>query len=421
VGVRGRGSFTVADGGMVSCNYVLIGFHAIPSYDCSTTGCEGTVTVTGAGSILETTEYHYTQIGMMDGDKGSLIIENGGKVQVRALLIGWDEGSEGVVVVKNATLDVDHDILVACDSYYGSLMGKGSIRLVNGTVIASNIGIGTNGKIVGTGAITGNVFLADGGKISPGLSPGQLTIDGDLNISNGVLDLEANSPSLKDELEVSGNVTIGPEAIFNIVIGFELTDTFDIGDFFFNVLGSFTVDPAFQADQINLFFTADSGMTIGKTVEIMLGGSPFSVVAMAAPQTYVEVPIDIKPGSCPNPLNIKSKGVLPVAILGTEDFDVTDIDPASLRLAGVAPILSSIEDVSTPLLEKQDECDCISEGEDGIDDLTLKFDTQEIISALGEIADGDELVLTLTGELLDGTHIEGEDCIIILSEGKGKK
>jgi len=135
----------------------------------------------------------------------------------------------------------------------------------------------------------------------------------------------------------------------------------------------------------------------------------------------VSATIDIKPGSCPNSLNIKSKGVLTVAVLGTEDFDVTAIDPASIRLAGVAPIRSSIEDVSTPLLEKQYECDCISEGEDGIDDLTLKFNTQEIISALGEVADGDELVLPLTGELSNGTPIEGDDCIIILSKGKSKK
>jgi len=36
----------------------------------------------------------------------------------------------------------------------------------------------------------------------------------------------------------------------------------------------------------------------------------------------IEVPVDIKPTSCPNPLNVKSRGVLPVAILGTADFDV---------------------------------------------------------------------------------------------------
>ncbi|MHC4346223.1 MAG: hypothetical protein ACYSUP_16230, partial [Planctomycetota bacterium] len=42
-----------------------------------------------------------------------------------------------------------------------------------------------------------------------------------------------------------------------------------------------------------------------------------------------EVAVDIKPQSCPNPFNIKSKGVLPVAILGTDEFDVEDVNTAS--------------------------------------------------------------------------------------------
>ena len=37
----------------------------------------------------------------------------------------------------------------------------------------------------------------------------------------------------------------------------------------------------------------------------------------------ITISIDIKPGSCPNPLNSNSQGVLPVALLGTEDFDVS--------------------------------------------------------------------------------------------------
>ncbi|UCF66491.1 MAG: hypothetical protein JSV80_11920 [Acidobacteriota bacterium] len=54
----------------------------------------------------------------------------------------------------------------------------------------------------------------------------------------------------------------------------------------------------------------------------------------------VEVADDVKPGSCPNPVNVTSRGTLPVAILGTADLDVTTIDPDSIRLAGV-PALSS--------------------------------------------------------------------------------
>lgn len=139
-------------------------------------------------------------------------------------------------------------------------------------------------------------------------------------------------------------------------------------------------------------------------------------------------PVDIKPQACPNLLNVKSKGVLPVAILGTEDFDVTTVDPVSIRLTGVAPLRSSFEDVSTafyPLLGKESEFDCTEEGPDGFLDLVLKFDTQEVVEALetelGELADGAVIILPLTGNLLEeycGTPIIGEDVVIILKKGK---
>jgi len=52
-------------------------------------------------------------------------------------------------------------------------------------------------------------------------------------------------------------------------------------------------------------------------------------------------------------------------------------------------------------------------GEDGFNDLALKFDTQEIVNALVDPADGDCLALKLTGNLKDGTEFEGEDVIVI--------
>jgi surface protein len=130
--------------------------------------------------------------------------------------------------------------------------------------------------------------------------------------------------------------------------------------------------------------------------------------------------IDIKPVECPNPLNVTDQGELPVAIMGTEDFDVFMIDPASVRLVGVAPVRSSYEDVGTPLLDVIDGCNCTDKKKDKIIDMTLKFNVQDIIPALGEINDGDVLELTLTGELYDGTKIVGNDCIVIISIGKSE-
>jgi len=133
----------------------------------------------------------------------------------------------------------------------------------------------------------------------------------------------------------------------------------------------------------------------------------------------VEVAVDIKPGSCRNPLNLASHGVLPVAILGTEDFDVNTIDIASIRLADVAPIRSGFEDVAAPAADGN-ECGCSEAGPDGYTDLTLKFNTQQLVEALAVTADdlvrGDVLILTLTGVSSDGTRIEGADCVSIVGK-----
>jgi DNA-binding beta-propeller fold protein YncE len=46
----------------------------------------------------------------------------------------------------------------------------------------------------------------------------------------------------------------------------------------------------------------------------------------------IEVDVDIKPGSHPNTINVsRVTGVVPVAVLGSPDFDVTTIDVATLR------------------------------------------------------------------------------------------
>jgi hypothetical protein len=46
----------------------------------------------------------------------------------------------------------------------------------------------------------------------------------------------------------------------------------------------------------------------------------------------------------------------------------------------------------------------------------LKFNRADIVPGLGAVHHGDEVVLTLTGELLDGTSIEGADCVNIVGK-----
>ena len=133
-------------------------------------------------------------------------------------------------------------------------------------------------------------------------------------------------------------------------------------------------------------------------------------------QQPLAVNLDLKPGGCPNPINSRARGAYPAALLGTMDFDVNSIDVASLQLAGVAPIRSDYEDVATPF--DGDLCGCTEDGRDGFMDLTIKFDNQDLLDAIGP-GMGGYRTLTLTGNLLDGTPIEGRDCVLMVGPGSG--
>jgi hypothetical protein len=131
------------------------------------------------------------------------------------------------------------------------------------------------------------------------------------------------------------------------------------------------------------------------------------------------VNVDVKPERCPNPFPLSSLGGLPVTILGTGDFDVNDIDPASVLLEGVAATRWHLEDVSTPVEQGGDPCDCTVNPADGFTDLCFKFPVQQLVESLEaqlgrELEDREVIALSLTGMTYGGVSLEGGDCIIVI-------
>jgi hypothetical protein len=136
--------------------------------------------------------------------------------------------------------------------------------------------------------------------------------------------------------------------------------------------------------------------------------------------------LDIKPGSCPNAFNPRSRGKLPVGLLGSMDFDVEMVDVTTLLLAredgvggSVAPLdgprgpHTIVADVGTPF--DGEGCACHEMYGDGMMDLSMKFSTPMVVEML-ELYDfmpGDEVPLVLTGYTLDGAPIMATDCVAI--------
>ncbi|MEM2998615.1 MAG: hypothetical protein QW542_06685, partial [Thermoproteota archaeon] len=107
--------------------------------------------------------------------------------------------------------------------------------------------------------------------------------------------------------------------------------------------------------------------------------------------TY-EVDIDVKPGSCPNCINLKSKGVVPVAVLTTGDFDASDVDPNTVKFADASPVRWRMEDVDG----------------DGDMDMLFHFNTRDLN------LDSTSTEATLTGYTTWGNPITGTDSVKIV-------
>ena len=147
--------------------------------------------------------------------------------------------------------------------------------------------------------------------------------------------------------------------------------------------------------------------------------------------TGLLVPLDIKPGGCPNSFNRSSHGVLPVTLVGTDRFDVMEVDLSTILLSRADGVGGSVapnegppgphsvfEDVATPF--EGELCDCHELAGDGILDLAMKFRTDDVVAALllnDLLPAGDLVELVVSGALLDGTEFSASDCIRLVPPG----
>jgi hypothetical protein len=210
------------------------------------------------------------------------------------------------------------------------------------------------------------------------------------------------------------DTTAGP---VNLTVNFTVTDDLsgvtDVAVFFFSPSGGQSVGnsisfPATTNGTGSLTLTfpqfAEAGTWIAShialydavgnplnlyPVDIAALGFPTELVVTTEPPV-VEVEIDILPGSSRNSINPTKKGVIPVAILSTDAFDATTVDPSTVRFGtSGAPPAFALDDVD----------------DDGDVDMLLRFRTQAVGITCGMTS------VSLTGQTLAGQAIEGADSI----------
>ncbi len=140
--------------------------------------------------------------------------------------------------------------------------------------------------------------------------------------------------------------------------------------------------------------------------------SEWEIYGDTVPQ-LIEATVDFDP----NKLNFKSKGKWVTCYIELEEgYSVQDIDESTV----------AITEIDGTELDPPLYCEgpfAIGDyNENGITDLMVKFDRQALIAILQDMGydDGEEVELSVTGELTTGKTFEGSDSIEVLNKGKGK-
>ena len=153
VGPLGDGSLTLSGG-----SKILI--QAAPGLASMTLARDGSALMRVKGSSTVDLGDGFLMIARLKGSDGTLIVSEGSTVTA-----GW------MGVGRNKTVSGNED------------GGTGTLVLINSTLAAQTLVIGTNGFLGGTGTITGNV--TNYGIFAPGNSPGTIEISGAFTAAAG--------------------------------------------------------------------------------------------------------------------------------------------------------------------------------------------------------------------------------------------
>jgi hypothetical protein len=134
----------------------------------------------------------------------------------------------------------------------------------------------------------------------------------------------------------------------------------------------------------------DHSITMKEICDISYAGTVYFRIDGDIVGAVLEVDIDVQPKSTKNNVRLSTNNLLPVAIMGSSVYDISQVDPGSVTFEGASPVRpAKIKDINL----------------DGMPDMLFKFAIQATDIECGDTE------ATLSGQTWDGVDVTGTDTI----------
>jgi len=315
-----------------------------------------------------------------------------------------ESGGAGIFVLSGTAV-VRDSAFVENHSFSGSAIhNSGTVDAVN-TTFARNVlqpffnGQGLAIRNRGRLSLT-NSTLAENNTLIPPIGPARMVLwtDGTTILQNTILVHDPNAPFIRDcggggAVISLGNNLIGDPSGCDIVLQpSDLTGDAGLGPFTDNGTPGNGHFPLLSTSRA---IDAGNGAACPPTDQLgqpRVGHCDIGAIEFHPP--VLTVTIEIKPGSDPAPINPKSAGVIPVAILTTQTFNAATVDASTVRFGKTGTeataVRSALQDVD----------------ENGTLDMILHFQTQGAGITCGDTS------AFLNGQTISKLAIQGSDAIV---------
>jgi fibronectin-binding autotransporter adhesin len=209
------GGTTLSGGALAIGNSAALGWGSLTMAGGTLMAAGSPVTVTStlnmaAASFVDTSTGDLTLSGTIT-NAGALTKQGPGTLTLSGI-----NTNAPLLVVSNGTLDIT-------GSVGGPLVAAGGTLRVSGTTGTGLVTVASGGTVDGTGTIGGPIDCS--GTLSPGVSPGQLTVSGAITMNAGArLRVELGGltqGSEYDLLKADGSISLGGDIEVSFVDGFE--------------------------------------------------------------------------------------------------------------------------------------------------------------------------------------------------------